>query len=156
MFNVVYEKQRHVVLDHYPLLYYLWKDKDKAAYVDALSIANHLQELLRLVDPDGGEYVTIIALNEEPAAPQDATEQQPAQLSPLDNPSPSDETAQLQARLAALQAEMEEQSIWARSLEENLKEREAEVDRLQTHIRRIADGRVMRLLDKLPGRKNRP
>jgi hypothetical protein len=63
MFDVAYEKQRHVVLDHYPLLYYLWKGKDPDSYTYSLEIANHIQELLRLVDPDGGEYVTIVAAN---------------------------------------------------------------------------------------------
>jgi 2-polyprenyl-3-methyl-5-hydroxy-6-metoxy-1,4-benzoquinol methylase len=63
MFDVAYEKQRHVVLDHYPLLYYLWKDKDPNSYIYSLEVANQLQELVRLVDPDGGEYVTIVAAN---------------------------------------------------------------------------------------------
>ncbi|HET9495030.1 MAG TPA: class I SAM-dependent methyltransferase [Chloroflexia bacterium] len=63
MFDVAYEKQRHVVLDHYPLLYYLSKGKNPDSYVHALEIANHIQELLRLADPDGGEYVTIVASN---------------------------------------------------------------------------------------------
>jgi 2-polyprenyl-3-methyl-5-hydroxy-6-metoxy-1,4-benzoquinol methylase/uncharacterized protein YbaR (Trm112 family) len=72
MFDVVYEKQRHVVLDHFPLLYYLWKGKDPAAYTYSLEIANQMQEFLRLVDPDGGEYVTIVAVNRATDAPRDA------------------------------------------------------------------------------------
>jgi 2-polyprenyl-3-methyl-5-hydroxy-6-metoxy-1,4-benzoquinol methylase len=68
MFDVAYEKQRHVVLDHYPLLYYLWKGKDPNSYAYSLEIANQIQELLRLVDPDGGEYVTVVAANRAPSA----------------------------------------------------------------------------------------
>ena len=69
MFDVQFEQQRHVVLDHYPLLYYLWKDKDETGFRHALEIANQFQELLRQVDPDGGEYLTLVAANPGPDVP---------------------------------------------------------------------------------------
>ena len=72
MFDIEFEKERHVVLDHYALLYYLWRHKNKDAYINALDITNHLQELLRLVDPDGGEYITIIGTNDLPETASEA------------------------------------------------------------------------------------
>src|SRR5207244_8363030 len=53
LFKVQLARPRHMFLDHYPLLYYLYSDRDLTAYHHALAIADHLQELVRRIHPDG-------------------------------------------------------------------------------------------------------
>jgi 2-polyprenyl-3-methyl-5-hydroxy-6-metoxy-1,4-benzoquinol methylase/uncharacterized protein YbaR (Trm112 family) len=163
MFDVQFERQRHVVLDHYPLLYYLWKDKDETGFRHALEIANHFQELLRQVDPDGGEYLTLVAANPGPDVPGAETVSAPAEvmtLTPIyeDAPLPpaaeglaipaevEAEIGRLQGRVAELERALAEQGAWARSLEAAQKARDRELARLRAHLRRVENGRVMRLL----------
>ncbi len=150
-FTVEYEQTRHVVLDHYPLLYYLWQDRDPTAYRHSLTIANHLQELLRQIDPDGGEYLTLIAANCPPPARRPAGGYQGAVVSeiaapPLPTPAHSTEHALIVARVAALEAELAAQGAWARGLETTVQERDRELKRLRAHLRRVANGRLLRLL----------
>jgi hypothetical protein len=47
---------------------------------------------------------------------------------------------------------MREQGEWARSLEAAVQERDREIARLSTQLRKIENGRVMRLLNRLGGR----
>ncbi|MEO8288056.1 MAG: methyltransferase domain-containing protein [Chloroflexota bacterium] len=148
MFDVKEEKQRHVVLDHYSLLYYLWKDKEKDAFVHALEIADNFQELLRLVDPDGGEYITIIATNDPSREPEWQDTASHLDALPANQPSEAD-LDQYKARLAALEKEFAEQGAWALELEKGLKQRNAELKRLRDHLRRIENGKVMRLMKRL-------
>lgn len=167
LFTIEFERERHVVLDHYPLLYYLWKDRDLAAFRYALDMANHFQELVRQVDPDGGEYITIVAANRRPAAlsSQPALGIGPGEEADLAPPPPPADppivsalagaragepaeapTVALEARIAELERALAEQGAWARSLEAAQQNRDRELARLRAHLRRVENGRVMRLL----------
>jgi 2-polyprenyl-3-methyl-5-hydroxy-6-metoxy-1,4-benzoquinol methylase/uncharacterized protein YbaR (Trm112 family) len=182
MFDVRYEHRRHVVLDHYPLLYYLWKDKDKGAFIHALEIANHLQELLRRADPDGGEYITIVAVNNptertsRTQAPGDGASlvTEAARVAgdkvndailgeragPLFNEAGPEsesveELARLRSRVDELEGTLVEQNTWVISLEASHREKDREISRLNDHIRRLENGKVMRLLRLLRRRRNK-
>jgi 2-polyprenyl-3-methyl-5-hydroxy-6-metoxy-1,4-benzoquinol methylase len=151
MFSVKYEKARHVVLDHYPLLYYLWKGKKQEAFLNALEIANHLQEILRLVDPDGGEYVTLIATNDtaiEESANVDVTitKDRVAMEESADISTRSAELDSLMTRQLDLEAAFAQQRAWARELEAAVHQRDEEIATLRDHLKRMQSGRVMRLL----------
>jgi SAM-dependent methyltransferase/uncharacterized protein YbaR (Trm112 family) len=155
LFNVQMERSRHVFLDHYPLLYYLHAGRDLGAYTHALAIANQLQELVRRVDPEGGDYITIVAENasgnpqsESEAHPRPVEEPFPAPPAPapapiaLDERQPDDRETQLR-----------EQSAWARGLESELERKNAEIARLKAAYRRLESGRVMRLLKRLGAKR---
>jgi 2-polyprenyl-3-methyl-5-hydroxy-6-metoxy-1,4-benzoquinol methylase/uncharacterized protein YbaR (Trm112 family) len=151
LFDIAFERRRHVVLDHYPLLYYLWKDKDPAAFLHALEIANQLQELVRRVDPDGGEYLTVVAANRPPAAvdappPPAPAASEAAPVPAAEPPPPDAEVERLHARVAGLEQALAEQGAWARLLEAAQQDRDRELARLRAHLRRVENGRVMRLL----------
>ena len=178
-FTVEYAQERHVVLDHYPLLYYLWQDKDPAAFHHALIIANQLQDLLRQVDPAGGEYLTLVAANR---LPDEETERQGAEgrgqeevvgrqspvggggeLAEIDasaedhraaapfmlNSEP--ENAELRTQNAELRQTLAAQGAWARGLEATVRQREREAAQLRQQLRRVANGRVLRLLARVRG-----
>jgi SAM-dependent methyltransferase len=173
LFAVREERFRHVFLDHYPLLYYLAADRDLAGFRHALAIANQLQEFVRQVDPDGGDYVTIIAENtgedqgpgaggqgsgagdqgsvQAPAAPEPpdpdlradlaAVQEQIAALSAAQS-----DGAAAHQRVAELSAQLQTQTTWAQGIEGELRRKDAEIARLQGVLRRLENGRVMRLL----------
>jgi 2-polyprenyl-3-methyl-5-hydroxy-6-metoxy-1,4-benzoquinol methylase/uncharacterized protein YbaR (Trm112 family) len=157
LFDVRYSHPRHVFLDHYPLLYYLHTDRDLTAYRHALAIANQMQELVRRADPEGGDYITIVAENsleegseiegqgplieDAPRGPGEPSTQPTASVEPD------------QGRIHTLEAQLAEQGQWARTLETELKRKDAELQRLKATIRRLENGRVMRLLRLLPRRK---
>jgi hypothetical protein len=143
LFNVRMERSRHVFLDHYPLLYYLHAGRDLAAYTHALAMANQMQELVRRADPEGGDYITIVAENAggNPQAskthPQQPEEPVPAPPEPvaLGARQPDDRETQLR-----------EQAEWAHGLESELERKNAEIARLKATIHRLESGRIMRLL----------
>jgi 2-polyprenyl-3-methyl-5-hydroxy-6-metoxy-1,4-benzoquinol methylase/uncharacterized protein YbaR (Trm112 family) len=160
-FRIQHEKPRHVFLDHFPLLYYLSKDRGRAAYLHSLEIANRFQEFVRAADPDGGEYITLIAVNEPPAPePEQQTSVASAQVEPAHEPpaptpdanTSSDTIEHLKVEVDEVRQAMREQGEWARSLEAAVQERDREIARLSTQLRKIENGRVMRLLNKLGGR----
>lgn len=168
LFAVREERFRHVFLDHYPLLYYLAADRDLAGFRHALAIANQLQEFVRQVDPDGGDYVTIIAENtgedqgpdaerresvppEAPAPPEPpypdlradlaAAQEQIAALSTVQT-----DLAAAHQRIADLAAQLQAQTTWAQGIEGELRRKDREIVRLQGVLRRLENGRVIRLL----------
>jgi len=172
LFRIVFERQRHVFLDHYPLLYYLWRDRDESAFRHALEIANQFQELVRLADPDGGDYVTIVAANEPPEPPLVTGAVTPSAIpvpaaadagppgahwtttpappsADATPPAPSLDVEVLRARITALETALAEQGAWAHSLEAAQQARDRELARLRAHLRRVENGRVMRLLRRL-------
>jgi hypothetical protein len=53
------------------------------------------------------------------------------------------------AQVADLTARLAAQSEWAHSLEQAQIERDREIARLRTHLRRVENGRVMRLLNAI-------
>ncbi len=147
LFKVELARPRHVFLDHYALLYYLYADRNLAAYNHALAIANHFQDLVRRIDPDGADYVTIIAEN----AGQDAgcAEQESAQNQPRSDEAPVKlelSSFDSHAQVAELEAHLVAQAAWARGLERELQSKNAELARLRTLVRKLENGRVMRLL----------
>ena len=163
MFKVHLSRPRHVFLDHYPLLYYLHTGRDLAGYRHALQIANHLQESARRVDPEGGDYLTIVAENvgkmqnaefgmqnaagsgqEVSAAGPAASRPQPATTS-ISEVSAGELTS-AQERVAELERQLAEQGEWARSLERELWLH-------QELIGRIEKGRLMRLLRRVTRRR---
>jgi 2-polyprenyl-3-methyl-5-hydroxy-6-metoxy-1,4-benzoquinol methylase/uncharacterized protein YbaR (Trm112 family) len=165
LFRVHLSRPRHVFLDHYPLLHYLATDRDEEAYRHSLPIANHLQELVRRADPEGGDYLTIIAenaeveLQEEPAFTSQVEDlptpqiEEPLQIrahAPDAIRDPQSEIRKLETE--ALQEELRKQGEWAAGLERELKRKSEQVERLEGHVRRLESGRVMRLLRRL-GRK---
>ena len=154
LFKVQLLRPRHVFLDHYPLLYYLDVGRDLEGFRHALAIANRMQELVRAVDPEGGDYITLVAENTrahrlEEQAPETQSEPGLTAAAP-----PTQENA-LQEQVGALQAQLAEQSAWARDLEGELQRKNAELARLRAHVRRLESGRLMRLLRRLPGQSGR-
>jgi len=165
LFKVHTSQPRHVFLDHYPLLYYLHKDRDITAFHHALEIANQMQELVRRADPDGADYVTIIAEN----APnvQIGMQDPQAVSEPIDSGAAeaehSDEQvteagihiaqAAFEERIAELEAQLAEQSSWARGLEREAQSKNEQIARLKAHVQRLEGGRVMKLLRLFGGRK---
>jgi uncharacterized coiled-coil protein SlyX len=168
-FDIQYEHSRHVVLDHYPLLYYLAHDKDLYAYRHSLAIANQIQTWLAAADPAGGEYVTIVAANRAPVINDDEVSGIRYQVSGDDVAVPEKANTQhatrntqhatlnseLAQRVAELEAALAAQGAWARSLEAAVQTRERELARVQGHLRRVENGRVMRLLRRLGGGRGR-
>ena len=165
-FTIAYAQTRHVVLDHYPLLYYLWQSKDPTAYQHGLTIANHLQALLCQADPDGGEYLTVIAANHPPAdggqgsvgSRQSAVGSRQSAVGgdhELDGDRTNSEfrtqNSELVQRVAGLEAALAAQGTWARRLETTIGERDRELAQLRAQLRRVANGRVLRLLARLRG-----
>jgi ubiquinone/menaquinone biosynthesis C-methylase UbiE/uncharacterized protein YbaR (Trm112 family) len=155
LFRVHLSRPRHVFLDHYPLLHYLATDRDEEAYRHSLPVANHLQELVRRADPEGGDYLTIIAenaeveLQEEPVQPAAIEKTPPPQPEeppvPEAPPQPEPESPEL----GMLREELRRQGEWAAGLERELKRKSEQVERLEGHVRRLESGRVMRLLRRL-------
>jgi 2-polyprenyl-3-methyl-5-hydroxy-6-metoxy-1,4-benzoquinol methylase len=153
LFDVRLSRPRHVFLDHYPLLYYLHTGRNLEAYKHALTIANQIQEMVRLADPEGGDYLTIVAENTgidseevqtEPRAPKEVTAPETTDL-PIEiegSPFSSD----LPARIAALEEELARQGQWARSLEGELRRKTGEINKLEALVQRLESGRMMRLL----------
>ena len=132
------------------------KSKDPTAFLHALEIANQFQELVRRVDPDGGEYITVVAANRPPPAQEPAPVAPPAPLAPRlrrrRKPQPRariPKWSALRARAADLEQALAAQGAWARSLEAAQQDRDRELARLRTHLRRVENGRVMRLLRRL-------
>ncbi|MBF6614259.1 MAG: class I SAM-dependent methyltransferase [Chloroflexi bacterium] len=160
VFNVRAERARHVFLDHYPLIYYLQEGRDLTAFRHALAIANQLQELIRRVDEEGGDYVTIIAENSTPeAAPPDALPDGAASDSHIleataTAPQPSAPESQAASRrISELERQLAEQSLWAGSLQSELHRKNAELERLSKHLKRLESGLVMRVMRFLPMRE---
>ncbi len=158
LFDVRMERTRHVFLDHYPLLYYLHTDRDLTAYKHALEIANRMQELVRLVDPDGGDYITLIAENTGVehlpiTAPLGELPTQASGPAPADPNLPPPDIASLQRRASELESELVAQGAWARQLEDEIWRKNAEISRLKKVVRRLESGRVMRLLRRISGRR---
>lgn len=169
LFKVHTSQPRHVFLDHYPLLYYLHKDKDITAFHHALEIANQMQELVRHVDPDGADYMTIIAenspnadfgmriseLNEATpeAEPMQSTEAGPVLNVDAIQAAPQDPDSAIRNRIAQLEAQLEEQGSWAQGLEREVQSKNRQLARLNSHMRKLESGRVMRLLRQLRSRK---
>lgn len=165
LFKVHTSQPRHVFLDHYSLLYYLHKDRDITAFHHALEIANQMQELVRRTDPDGADYVTIIAEN----APnvEGGTQDPQAVSEPTDSGAAEAEhsgeqvteagihiaQAVLEERIAELEARLAEQSAWARGLEREAQAKNEQIARLKAHVQRLEKGRVMKLLRLFGGRK---
>ncbi|MDQ2809608.1 MAG: methyltransferase domain-containing protein [Chloroflexota bacterium] len=158
-FTIEYAQTRHVVLDHYPLLYYLWQGKDPVAFQHGLTIANHLQALLCQADPAGGEYLTVVAANHAPAGGGQGSgvRGQSAIVSDDElgvaeaNAELRKQNSELGRRVAELTAALAVQGTWARGLEATVGERDRELTRLRAHLRRVANGRVLRLLARLRG-----
>lgn len=157
LFAVRYSHPRHVFLDHYPLLYYLHKDRDLEGYKHALDIANQMQEFVRRVDPEGGDYITMIAENTREDQPVDDI---PQAVSPVQEPAappggveaaPGEDPAA--RRIEELESRLREQGSWALGFEGQLREKNAELARLRGHVRRLESGRVMRLLRAINFRK---
>ncbi len=155
-FNVRSERARHVFLDHYPLLYYLQEERDLTAFRHALAIANQLQELIRLVDVEGGDYVTIIAENSTPdatspdALPDDAASDSHILEATATAPQPSATESQAASRrISELESQLAEQSIWASSLQSELQRKNAALARLSKQIKRLEGGPLMRVMRRL-------
>jgi len=167
-FTVHLERPRHVFLDHYPLLYYLDQNRDLAAFQHALTIANQVQDWVRRVDPDGADYVTVVAENTPPPANAEggvrsaespvevATEELPplvpvaeppqAPVPPAEPAAPPAELETARERISALEAQLAAQGVWAQGLEGELQRKNVELTRLQGLVRRPENGRVLRLL----------
>jgi hypothetical protein len=137
LFSVQMEQSRHVFLDHYPLLYYLHAGRDLDAYRHALAIANQMQEIVRRVDPEGGDYLTMVAENTGgEAAPE--SEQQlaaPEEGSSAEVPAVPLPEPDLQQRISELEAQWHEQGAWASGLEKELERKNVEIARLQAQLR---------------------
>jgi hypothetical protein len=152
LFNVQLYRTRHVLFDHYPLLYYLQHERDSVAFQHATNIAAQFEEWLCYADPEGGDYATIIALNREdgpgddeavrqagnnPPVTPGATPGTPADPSHAAALQPEHEAAkgpaanELQARIARLEKQLDEQGQWARSLEQAALRKEEELIKLQ-------------------------
>lgn len=158
LFDVRMERKRHVFLDHYPLLYYLHTGCDLTAYKHALSIANQVQDFVRHVDPEGGDYITLVAENtgvERPSITEpsgdltarDVTPAVPLHQDQLEEPTPA------QQRAGTLERKLVEQGAWAQHLERELARKNMEIARLNKVVKNMENGRVMRLLRLLPRRK---
>jgi 2-polyprenyl-3-methyl-5-hydroxy-6-metoxy-1,4-benzoquinol methylase/uncharacterized protein YbaR (Trm112 family) len=162
-FDVNMERTRHVFLDHYPLLYYLHTNRDLTAYKHALPIANQLQDFVRQADPEGGDYITIVAENSgmerrhntEPLGELPAHEATPTGPEAEEPQQVPEELTSAQQRAEALEAELREQGEWARGLERELARKNSEIARLNKVVKRLENGRVMRLLRLIPGRSQR-
>jgi SAM-dependent methyltransferase/uncharacterized protein YbaR (Trm112 family) len=142
LFDVKEERRRHVFLDHFPLLYYLHSGRDLDAYQHALAIANRLQDAVRLADPEGGDYVTIVAEN---SAGEEIRDQKSEIRSDADLVA-GDASSVTLAGSKELEAQLAEQGEWARGLEREVKRKDEEIARLKGSMRRLENGRVMRLL----------
>lgn len=157
LFTVQLYRTRHVLFDHYPLLYYLQHERDNVALQHATTIAAQFEEWLCSVDPEGGDYATIIALNtvdgpgaSGPVAYQAAHQAEdhsrvlagftprtpadlnhPAALQPEHGAADGPAWSELQARIAQLEKQLQEQGKWARSLEQATLRKGEELTRLQ-------------------------
>lgn len=152
LFEVRYSRPRHVFLDHYPLLFYLHTGRDLEAYKHALPIANQMQDLVRRVDPDGADYLTVVAENVGDRGSgigdkgPDTGEKGQQEVAGVEVAAPD---VDAQARIAEMEARLGELGEWARGLESELKRKNAEIGRLQATIRKLENGLVMRLLRRL-------
>lgn len=151
LFSVHSIRYRHVILDHYPLLYYLQQGRDLKAFHHATTIANHIQEWLCAADPEHGDYVTIVATSPAPQLAHDGPAQadeysQSATRRSADTtetPAPEGEGALPEAatlrklekallKIRELERQLGEQGHWARSLEQQIALKDAEIAKLQT------------------------
>lgn len=157
LFDVQLLRTRHVLFDHYPLLYYLRHERDGTAFQHATAIAAQLEQWLCSADPEGGDYATIIALNagdEAPAGellgndvvrpledslsgPAESTPRVLADFSQTPNLQPERASVdgyashELLARVVQLEKQLVEQGRWARSLEQATLNKDRELARLQ-------------------------
>jgi ubiquinone/menaquinone biosynthesis C-methylase UbiE/uncharacterized protein YbaR (Trm112 family) len=142
LFSVQMEQSRHVFLDHYPLLYYLHAGRDLDAYRHALAIANQMQELVRRVDSEGGDYLTMVAENiggkaapesEPPLASHE--EVPPAEMPAPPSPEPAPARPDLRERVVQLESQLREQAAWAQGLESELERKNAALTRMEEQLR---------------------
>ena len=151
LFAIEMQRPRHTFLDHYPLLYYLHAGKNMEAYQHALTIANQVQELVRQIDPEGGDYVTIVARNSPVDSPT-VIESETSLLRPHEQeelPMPPHESPPVEQNAADLEAMLARQAAWAKLLENELDRKNAEIVRLERLLKKIESGRVMRLLRRI-------
>jgi uncharacterized coiled-coil protein SlyX len=163
MFNVVEIRRRHVFLDHYPLLYYLHSGRDLDAYRHALAVANQLQDAVRQVDPEGGDYVTIVAENGgQGSGIRDrgsGVGSRESGISGQEVAAGAEITAEpdaISARIGELEAQLAKQGEWAQGLEQEIKRKNNEIARLQRQIRRLENGRMMKLMGTIRLKRKAP
>lgn len=151
LFDVEFERSRHVVFDHYPLLYYLEHNRDIAAFEHATRVANQIGAWLCSIDPEGGDYVTIVAKNtgEQPrpeTGPEmtkpshripdaEATVHEQAQAPAISWPHEAvrRDPWELQRRVSSLEKAEAEQGRWAQSLLLQIQVKDLELARLRRY-----------------------
>jgi hypothetical protein len=122
----------------------LHKGRDLDAYRHALAIAYRLQELVCRVDPEGGDYVTIVAAKGEGQTTDDGRRTTDDEEWATNESQPSPDT-----RLVDLENQLAEQGEWARSLEREIDRKDAEIARLDAQARKGLPARLRRVLRHL-------
>ncbi|HKP54387.1 MAG TPA: methyltransferase domain-containing protein [Chloroflexia bacterium] len=183
-FSVESFSSRYVSLDYFPILYYLWRDLEVAAYNYAADVVSHLCRLLAEAFPEGAEYVTLVgrklntpllegtqnrvALLATPLDAESGNEARRVERSNLRITMLKAERAVLSHRVAALEAEIarlrrslldknshiEELASWALTLQDAAKKKDQELER-QAHILNRVPQVLRRVLDKRNTRRRK-
>lgn len=153
---------RHVLFDHYPLLYYLSNERDPAAFYHAQQISLQFQQWLAQADPEGGDYATILAQKTTPEPPPSEAQpaEEPAQSAQLQSTTPetgptSTLQAQDRARITSLERQLAAQGNWARQLERDNQRKDRELVRLHQAQHSAKLGPLRQALTRLLGRGRR-
>ncbi len=148
-------------LDAYAFLQYLAYEQDEAVYYNTAYAVDRLYKLYSSAFPEKVELVTLIARKVDAMGAGDARTSDEVSdpvmearaASGKDRPNSIESlkkyVVELQGIVAQKNKQIEELEEWARSMERGI----AEQMRL---IKRIESGRVMRLLNMLPGNRKRP